>query len=169
MITSRQRPARIWRVMRTLNQRMASAYGRRRRLARLVLLLTTTGRTSGLPRVTPLQYQAHDRVIYVVSARGVAADWFGNLAAHPQVVVQLGNTQCTGVAEPITDPVRIADLLELRLRRHPIMIRLLLLAEGLPLRFKRADLERFAAGKAMAAIRPSVSLAGLEAGQRDVV
>jgi deazaflavin-dependent oxidoreductase (nitroreductase family) len=157
MLASRQQPARIWRVMRRLNQHIAGAYGRRRRLARLVLLLTTTGRTSGQPRVTPLQYQAHDGVIYVISARGAAADWFGNLAAHPQVMVQLGNTQCTGVAEPITDPVRIADVLELRLRRHPIMIRLMLLAEGLPVRFSRADLERFAAGKAMAAIRPCMN------------
>jgi len=34
-------------------------------IGRVVLLLTTTGRRSGLPRVTPLQYEQIDGAIYV--------------------------------------------------------------------------------------------------------
>ena len=42
---------------------------------RLVLLLTTTGRKSGLHRVTPLQYEEIEGKIYVGAARGQKADW----------------------------------------------------------------------------------------------
>ncbi|HOT90129.1 MAG TPA: hypothetical protein PLJ78_02090 [Anaerolineae bacterium] len=60
------------------------------------------------------------------------------------------------IAEPVADPARIADFLALRLRRHPIMIRLIMhLFDGLPLRFTRADLEAFCAQKAMVILRPS--------------
>jgi deazaflavin-dependent oxidoreductase (nitroreductase family) len=118
-----------------------------------VLLLTTIGRKTGLPRTTPLQYEIVDDVIYVASARGQKADWFRNVVADPHVRVQIKDRQFEALAEPITDPARIADFLELRLRRHPRMLRLMLLAEGLPLKFGRAELERFAAGKALVALR----------------
>ena len=59
------------------------------------------------------------------------------------------------VAEPVTDPRRIADFIELRLKRHPVMIRLIMtLFDGLPLRLTRADLEKFCQEKAMAILRP---------------
>ena len=59
------------------------------------------------------------------------------------------------MAEPVTDPTRIADFIELRLRRHPLMIRLIMhLFDGLPLRFNRADLEKFCAEKAMVILLP---------------
>jgi deazaflavin-dependent oxidoreductase (nitroreductase family) len=118
-----------------------------------VLLLTTTGRKTGLPRTTPLQYEIVDGVIYVGSARGQKADWFRNVVANPRVHVQIKDQQFEADAEPITAPVRIADFLELRRKRHPIMLRVLLAVEGLPLRFNRADLERFAVGKALVALR----------------
>ena len=117
-----------------------------------MLLLTTTGRKSGLPRQTRLQYEKEEGVIYVAAARGQQADWFRNILANPRVEVQFeGQTLC-GLAEPITDPTRIADFLELRLERHPLMIRLMLLSHGL-FRAGRAHLERLAADLAMVAIR----------------
>jgi deazaflavin-dependent oxidoreductase (nitroreductase family) len=120
-----------------------------------VLLLTTTGRKSGLPRVTPLQYEDIDGVIHVASARGVKADWIRNLQADPHVTVQIGNTSFEAIAEPILDAARIADFLELRLARHPKMVGALLRAEGLPRRHTRRDLEQFSQGKAVVALRPT--------------
>jgi deazaflavin-dependent oxidoreductase (nitroreductase family) len=120
----------------------------------MVLLLTTTGRKSGLPRVTPLQYEEIDRAYYVGSARGPKSDWFQNLEANQNVEVEMRGKRFMGIAETITNRVSIADFFEIRLKRHPIMIGLLMRLEGLPLKFDREDLERFAARKALAIIRP---------------
>lgn len=153
MSHSRRISSRLWRWMHRLNRRISGNYRRGARLGQLVLLLTTTGRKTGLPRTTPLQYEIVDDVIYVASARGQKADWFRNIVANPHVQVQIRDQRFDSEAEPITDPARIADFLELRLKRHPIMLRMMLAAEGLPLRFDRAALEQFAAQKALVAIR----------------
>ena len=78
-------------------------------IGRLVLLLTTVGRKSGLPCVTPLQYEDIEGNIYIASARGIQADWFRNILVNPRVVVQVGSKEFNGLADPITDPARIAD------------------------------------------------------------
>ena len=125
-------------------------------VGRLILLLTTTGRKSGLPRTTPLQYEEVDGAIYVASARGVKADWFKNLLANPRVSVRLKSRRFTALAEPVTDPQRIADFLELRLARHPRMVGAILKSEGLPARPARAELEAYARHLAMAILRPEI-------------
>jgi deazaflavin-dependent oxidoreductase (nitroreductase family) len=113
-------PSFVWRLLRLMNRRIVT-----RILAtgggpnRLVLLLTTTGRKSGLPRLTPLQFEEVDGAYYVAAARGVHADWFRNIVAHPLVEVQIQQGHFTATAEPITDSARIADFLEWRLQRHP--------------------------------------------------
>lgn len=93
---------------------------------------------------------------YIASARGTDADWFKNIRANPKVRVQIRDRAFDATAEPVTDPVRIADFIELRLKRHPIMIRLIMhLFDGLPLGFSRANLETFCHAKAMAILHPS--------------
>ncbi len=124
-------------------------------LGRMILLLTTTGRRTGLPRLTALQYEELNGSYYVGSARGAKADWFRNVVANPRVKVQLGSRAFEGVAEAVTDPCRIAEFLELRLRRHPRMIGAILHAEGLPAPPTRADLEAYAQRSAMVVIRPN--------------
>jgi deazaflavin-dependent oxidoreductase (nitroreductase family) len=139
----------IYHYMKRLNARMAANY-QRGLGPRVVLLLTTTGRKSGQPRTTPLQYEIVNGDIYIASARGPQADWYKNILANPQVHVQLRDREFDAVAEPVTDPRRIADFIELRLKRHPVMIRLIMhLFDGLPLRFTRTDLEKFCQEKAM--------------------
>lgn len=136
--------------MKSLNIRMVRNYRRGIGPTRMVLLLTTTGRKSGQPRVTPLQFEEVDGDIYIASARGQEADWFKNILANPNVHVQIGEHKYPALAEPVTDPMRIADFIELRLKRHPLMIRLIMhLFDRLPLRFKRSDLESYSTGKAL--------------------
>ena len=120
----------------------------------LILLLTTTGRKSGLPRVTPLQYEMVDGQFYIGSARGAQADWFRNILADPHVRVRVKSREFAAIAEPVTDYLRVADFLELRLRRHPRMVSVILKAEGLPAQPTRAQLEDYARGLAMVIIRP---------------
>ena len=139
--------------MRWLNPRAATNFRKGIGPAGMVLLLTTTGRKSGLPRTTPLQYEEIDGAYTVGSARGAQADWFRNLQADPHVQVQIGELCTPALAEAVTDPVRIADFFEERLKKHPRMIGLLMRLEGLPLHRTRKDLEAFATGKALVILR----------------
>ena len=148
------KPGLLYRLLRRLNPRIARNYQKGFGPTRVVMLLTTSGRKSGLPRVTPLQYEEIDGAFYLGSARGVQADWFRNIQACPQVSVQVRERSFQGFAEPVTDPMRIADFLALRLKRRPFFIGLVMRLEGLPMRFTRADLERFASKKTMVIIRP---------------
>jgi len=149
MAKPRRIPPFLWRAMRTLRPRIQKTLESRARAGDLILLLTTTGRKSGLPRVTPLQYEEWKGRVIVASARGKDADWFKNLVADPRVKVHLRGQEYAATAELLTDPSLIADFLELRLQRHPKMMRWIMRAEGLPRRFTRADLETFARDKAV--------------------
>lgn len=151
---SHTQPTLIWRWMRFLNQHIALKNVMRLPIQRKVLILTTTGRKSGLPRQTPLQYEEIDGQIYIASARGTQADWYRNLQKNTLVSLQIGNRQMQGIAETISDRGRIADFLQYRLERHPRMIGAIMRLEGLPLHYSHADLEKFAQGKALAVIHP---------------
>jgi deazaflavin-dependent oxidoreductase (nitroreductase family) len=146
-------PALLYRIMQKLNPRIVQNYRKGIGPSRVVLLLKTTGRKSGLPRTTPLQYEEISGAFYVGSTRGSQADWFQNIQADPHVQVQVKGDLFQAVAEPVCDAQRVADFFETRLKRHPVSVGLLMRLDGLPLRFTRADLERFAASKAMAVIR----------------
>lgn len=148
----------IYRHMRRLNARLAANLKRGSGPTGTVLVLTTTGRRSGLPRDTPLQFEDVDGVLHAASALGTRADWFRNAVADPRVTVTLRGRTFAATAEPVTDPVRIADFLEHRLRTRPVMVRAIMtVSEHLRLRYTRADLERIAAGKALVVLRPTSS------------
>jgi deazaflavin-dependent oxidoreductase (nitroreductase family) len=147
-------PETIYHRMKSLNARMAANYRRGIGPTRIVLLLTTLGRKSGQLRVTPLQFELVDNAIYIASARGQAADWFKNILANPRVHVRMQKNEFDATAEPVTDPARIAGFIELRLRRHPIMVRLIMhLFDGLPLRFTHADILKLCEDKALVILR----------------
>ena len=99
----------------------------------LILLLRHTGRSSGKRYATPVQYEKIGDAYYVGAARGQQADWFRNIQAHPQVEVSVGRKTFKALAEPVTDPERVADFLAYRLKRHPLMIGLMMKLHHLPL------------------------------------
>ncbi len=68
------------------------------------LVLTTTGRRSGLPRRTPLNYAILDGRVYLLSGFGRRADWYRNLADDPRVTLALPGRVVEGTAEPVVDP-----------------------------------------------------------------
>ena len=60
----------------------------------LHILLTTTGAKSGLTRVNPLNYSSDgDRIIVIASKGGAPThpDWYHNLVAYPEVIVEVGS------------------------------------------------------------------------------
>lgn len=123
-------------------------------VGRMVLLLTTRGRRTGLPRTTPLQYEEYDGRFFVGSVRGARSDWYKNALHDPRVSVRVGTRRFEGHASCTTDPARIADLLELRLERHPWLVGRILEADGLPRRPGRKELEEYSKGLAMVEITP---------------
>jgi deazaflavin-dependent oxidoreductase (nitroreductase family) len=57
-----------------------------------ILLLTTTGRTTGEPRTTPLIYEKAGNRFVIVASKGGAPDdpgWYRNLVKEPQVELQV--------------------------------------------------------------------------------
>ena len=76
-----------------------------------VALLTTTGRKSGEPRVSPLLYlREGDRVILVASQGGAATNpmWYLNLKANPKVSVQIKDETLHLTARDATETERTA-------------------------------------------------------------
>ncbi len=77
-----------------------------------VLLLTTTGRRSGLPRQAALGYGEDERTHELLVSAGWAGktDWFRNLRANPQCTVQAGRTRFPAVARIWPEDEAIAHL-----------------------------------------------------------
>ncbi len=74
-----------------------------------VALLTTTGRKSGQPRVSPLYFMRDgDRVIVAASKGGSAKNpmWYLNLKADPKVSVQIKKEVMDLIARDATDEER---------------------------------------------------------------
>jgi deazaflavin-dependent oxidoreductase (nitroreductase family) len=116
--------------------------------------LTTTGRKSGLPRVTPLLYDEIDGIIYIASVRGEEADWYQNLCANPNVEVLIGSRRIKGHADTITDLLQVTDFLEERLNLHPILAAAVKRVEGLGSAPSYEQLRSYAEGRTLVAIRP---------------
>ncbi|HEY7294582.1 MAG TPA: nitroreductase family deazaflavin-dependent oxidoreductase [Dehalococcoidia bacterium] len=69
------------------------------------LLLTTTGRRSGEPRLSPLIYGKDGDRYLIVASRGGAPDhphWYKNLVANPEVQLQVGAERFAARARPAT-------------------------------------------------------------------
>ncbi|HEX7541586.1 MAG TPA: nitroreductase/quinone reductase family protein [Anaerolineales bacterium] len=151
----------FWSRMKNIQRihRLLYAVGLGPIVGKIILLLTTTGRKSGQKRITPLQYEEIDGKYFLGSARGTKSDWYRNIEVDGRVEVRVKNRRFRGVAETVTDPVRIADFLGTRLLRHPFMMGLLMKkAHGLPKRPSGEQLLELAASEAMVIIQPMEEL-----------
>jgi deazaflavin-dependent oxidoreductase (nitroreductase family) len=93
-------------------------------IGRYVLLLTTTGRKSGKPRHTPLEYiydQENDKY-RIAAGWGGKTDWYRNIKANPMVHVQVGRRKFKAVAEIASDK-EVAEYMMTVSSRHPRMDR----------------------------------------------
>lgn len=91
-------------------------------IGKYVLLLTTTGRRSGKPRQTPLEYEydkEHDRY-RIAAGWGGNTDWYRNVKANPKVHVQVGRREFDAVAEVAPDE-EVAQFMICVSQRHPRM------------------------------------------------
>ncbi len=76
-----------------------------------IMVLTTTGRKSGLPRRTPVNYATVDGEVYCTAAFGETCDWYRNVRANPDVEIWLPDGWWAGEAEEVKDSPRRIPLL----------------------------------------------------------
>lgn len=145
-----------WAKMKNIQKihRLLYALGLGPLVGRFILLLTTTGRKSGVKRVTPLQYELIKGDYYIGSARGIQSDWYRNIKANPDVGVRVKSLEFNAKAETVTDTARIADFLNFRLQNHPLMVGLMMKLHGLPMRPSRSQLDELTKILAMVIVHP---------------
>ncbi len=76
---------------------------------RPLLLLTTTGARTGLPRTTPMMFIPDgERLLVVASNAGAPRDpdWFNNLVAYPDVTVEVTGDTFEATASVLLDDER---------------------------------------------------------------
>jgi len=81
------------------------------------VILTTRGRKSGVPRRVTIWFVADsERAISVQHTTAAAAQWFRNLSVDPNVTVDFGAGPIAALAQPVTDPLAVQEILT-RIRR----------------------------------------------------
>ena len=68
-----------------------------------IMVLTHTGRKSGLRRQTPVNYEIIDGDVYCTAGFGPMADWYRNILKNPQVEIWLPDSWWAGVAEDVSE------------------------------------------------------------------
>ncbi len=69
-----------------------------------IMVITHTGRKSGLKRRTPANYAIVDGDVYCAAGFGRTSHWYLNMMADPEVEVWLPDGWWAGIAEEVTDP-----------------------------------------------------------------
>jgi deazaflavin-dependent oxidoreductase (nitroreductase family) len=100
-------------------------------VGRALMLLTTWGRKSGLPRRTVIEYHALAGTKYAPSAFGARSDWYQNLQADPYVTIQTSDGVEHTVATRVTGDDELVRVYNLFMRRNPVMLRWYLDALGI--------------------------------------
>jgi deazaflavin-dependent oxidoreductase (nitroreductase family) len=85
-------------------------------LKRRMLLLTTWGRKSRLPRHTMLSYTLHAGKAYLISGWGQRTDWYQNAIADGHTTVQLGGPAYHAFARRVVDIEEYATVIKIMLR-----------------------------------------------------
>ena len=85
------------------------------------LLLTHTGRKTGLPRQTVLEVVDHEQdtdTYYVAVGFGPKTDWYRNLLKTPQATIQVKRRQLAVIADPLTPEASGTAMVDYA-HRHP--------------------------------------------------
>jgi deazaflavin-dependent oxidoreductase (nitroreductase family) len=88
------------------------------------VLLTHTGRKSGLPRHTVLEVVRYDKptgACIVASGWNTKSDWFQNVTANPIIVMQISNQCLAATAKRLSPEAGAKELLDYS-GRHPLAL-----------------------------------------------
>jgi len=114
------------------------------------MLITVTGRKSGRPITTPVNYYQEGDTLWVISNR--ERTWWRNLKGGTPVKLHLRGQDVNGTGEVLLDDAAVAPQIGEYVRHLPISARALgvHVVDGQP---DPADLERLAKEKVMIKIR----------------
>jgi deazaflavin-dependent oxidoreductase (nitroreductase family) len=79
--------------------------------SRCVMLLTTRGRKSGLPRTGAISFMPVEDHFVVFSGWGTSSNWYRNVRANPDVTITVGRRRLRGQARLVEDPERRISLM----------------------------------------------------------
>jgi len=86
---------------------------------KIFLLITTTGRVSGLPRRTMVEYHKVEGRKYAACAFGDKADWYRNIQTDPNVTIQSSDGTESAAAYRVSDDEELLDVYKVFKRRDP--------------------------------------------------
>jgi deazaflavin-dependent oxidoreductase (nitroreductase family) len=89
----------------------------------LFLVLTSTGRKSGLPRRTMMEYSRMGGKKYSPCPFGERANWYQNIVVDPQVTVQSADGTERMKAVRVTEGKELLSLIEHGLSTNPMMLK----------------------------------------------
>ncbi len=75
--------------------------------------LTVTGRKSGREITLPVWFVQQGGTLYLLPVRGSGSDWYKNVLREPTIRLTAGDAQLTPRATPITDPARVAQVVDM--------------------------------------------------------
>ena len=107
-----------------------------------------------------MQYELIDEIYYIGAADGTRADWYRNILKKAEVKVQVGRELFTARAAVITDISQITEFLEYRLKKHPLMVKLILRLDGLKGSIDREKLRDYAGRIGLVTLTPIHSSSG---------
>ncbi len=120
------------------------------------LLLTHTGRKSGLPRQNVLEVIQHDKATdtyYVFAGFGEQSDWLRNIEKTPEVVINVGRRRFHALATRLSTDDAELKILDYA-RRNPIAMRVLPRMMGYTLDGSEADFRALARLGIVVAFQP---------------
>jgi deazaflavin-dependent oxidoreductase (nitroreductase family) len=91
-------------------------------MEKYTLQLATTGRKTGLKRVTTIWFGILDGGLYVSSGRGEGSDWVKNINKDPRVEITIGEVTKQGIAKIIQDSHIKQRLRDLYWKKYHILM-----------------------------------------------
>ena len=88
-------------------------------IGRVMLVISHTGRKSGLPRYTMVEYHILDGVKYVPCAFGPRSDWYKNITSDPRVTIQTASGSERALAVRVNEDHELLAVYDLFMRRDP--------------------------------------------------
>ena len=124
------------------------------------LLLTHTGRKSGLSRQTVLEVVRYDREsgnYYIAVGFGKHSDWYQNIIVHPQVAVHSGGDRIKAKAEQLSPDEAGSELVRYA-HEHPATFKELVTFMGYRVDGSDADIRALGEYVRMFVLKPITTL-----------
>jgi deazaflavin-dependent oxidoreductase (nitroreductase family) len=98
---------------------------------KIFMLITTTGRKSGLPRRTMVEFHKLDGRKYAPCAFGLKSDWYQNIKTDPHVTIQTSDGTERVLAYRVSDDEELLAVYELFKQRDPPLTHMYITSLGI--------------------------------------